>query len=248
MYERAFEGLTISPAQALAVLETAVDRLCAVVGEAEEPGSSLKGRPSALALGALAYFVIERDVVRDESPGGLADDVTLLVSILREIEPARAADLPAPGSRAGPVCDLAAIQDRLLELARALSPVAVTERARRNVAAVRRAIAAPGARVELKARARRVAAMYMGMIAFAMWAGGRRARTTGRRRRKERTTASAPQAGGADQPPVLIWPFPHIPFPQGQWPPGPASPAPDAPPGSDDLSWPPPGGPWRSGP
>src|SRR4051812_47631676 len=94
MYEQAFAGLGISLAEGVALLRRTVEALGAVISERMRDPGAVPDRSVRLASGGLAYFVIGKDLVPDDAPGGLVDDLAILGMIWQEVNPTVAAELP----------------------------------------------------------------------------------------------------------------------------------------------------------
>ena len=160
MLDRPFEGLEVSPEEGASLLTQCVEALVRIVAQQQPwpPALTRPGPPSALmALAGLCYFVVERDVVPDSAPGGLADDLAVMTAILTRIEPEAAKGLaaaaPAPGtfapealSRRFPGLEskaFAPVYERLLRTARVSDPWQAVTKAREKLAAIRRELGLP---------------------------------------------------------------------------------------------------------
>jgi hypothetical protein len=207
MYEHSFDGLTIPPAEAFSILERVVERLCEIVErETANPGREL-------ALGALGYFMGVRDLIPDNQPGGLVDDLTMLLMALTEIDPASAGRFPrlsvGPGLPVSLPPELAEVRAKLRMVAGRVSSDAVTGHARQKLTSVREDLALVAARSPAggsgaaaspdRTRTTNAAArLYFGMVLAAMWAsrpraakGRQKPAPTGYRRAPRRSFAQA---------------------------------------------------------
>lgn len=144
VFDRPFEGLplAVTPAQALACLERAVERLSAI---ATAPGGPAADDRAQAAVAALAYLVIEHDLGPDLESGGLVDDLAVVAGALASLEPEVLSGWPDAllVIRMDPRTPLwSDLWARLQRIASIASPPDVVRRARAKVDAVHTAVAA----------------------------------------------------------------------------------------------------------
>jgi uncharacterized membrane protein YkvA (DUF1232 family) len=190
MYEDAFVGLGISNAEGVALLRHTVDALGSLIQERMREPGAVPDRTVRLASGGLAYFVIGKDLVPDDAPGGLVDDLAILGTVLSEVNPPAAAGLPMDKLRAvlerHNIPPLTVADHPFLSMAALAHPTTVLQKARAKLQNLPQEGAAQGT-PQGKRGNPSAAQLYMGMMMMAYWASQKSPRKVTKPARKRRS-------------------------------------------------------------